>query len=157
MIRFVQSKAKLCAILEQNKVTLDKYLAMVGAPEKGKKGWSVQAVNDFIKKNALSEVILTKSDSDIKNLKSREIIARCKRAEFQLDVEQGKYTANEKIRESILIVAERQKEVLYQKLRVEYPPRVEGLNAAEIEKRGVELADEICRIFHEGARQWIQS
>jgi hypothetical protein len=90
-------------------------------------------------------------------LKDEERKLKIEKLRFEIDVEKGKYTSNEKIVESISLVSERMKSVLRQKLEIEYPVLINGMAPPEIRKKGADLVDEICRIFHEGAKKWTPS
>jgi hypothetical protein len=84
----------------------------------------------------------------------RRLKAQCRQIEFRQKVEEGNYTANDKIYASIAHAAQRMKAVLRQKLEVEYPTLLAGADVTEHRIKGLELVDEICKIFSDGTDKW---
>lgn len=76
-------------------------------------------------------------------LECRRLLAQCEKLEFQNEVERGKYTHNDSIREQgARIGAATRSELLRFKADV---PTWEGLSAAEMERRVDRLIDSICK------------
>src|SRR5690349_14969679 len=85
------TKLALSKRLEISRTTLNRYLGLPGAPGRGRGGYDLAAVADFIATQSHSEITQAKTNSEIARLKAREIALRCERLKLALDVEMGKY------------------------------------------------------------------
>ena len=87
----VLTKQDLAARLGIARTTLDKFLSLPGAPAKSERGWAYDAVLAHIAKHAEGEEMLTKTTSEIRSLKAKEIRIRTERALHRLSVDRGEF------------------------------------------------------------------
>jgi len=140
MSQFVKTKTALAGLLNYSKQRLQVMSAMDGFPEKGRKGYDVDAVVEFLTAQGASPTpsVGTPAAADNRNLTDlkadllKEQIAKLK---FQNQVEQRQYIAKDEIARELTRVIHQFKSVLYGALENELPPILEGMKAADIQVR----------------------
>ena len=101
--------------------------------------------------------MLTKKDDSLKVEQHK--LARVKRetAETELAVLRGELLQKEDVAPALRNVALHQRATLQAKLERELPPRLTNKTAPEALAELRAAVDEICRVFREGTRQWMES
>jgi hypothetical protein len=97
------------------------------------------------------------SENDSKHdLEKKKLALQCRQIEHNIEIQQGKYRPIEEIREVMILVGERLRTLFRQKLEVEYPPLVAGLDVSEVRKKGMQMTDELCRILTDESSAWMK-
>jgi hypothetical protein len=151
---FTKKKAELSERLKITRPTLDRYLGMPGAPEKDPvNGWDIGAVNQFVKKHALSSRTYAGRDPEFSALRRREMLSRCQQNEFDLEVSKGKYILAADVEaETARIV--RAFSIVIDALPRKAATSCAGRAPAEIEKILRDHVNEAKKQLHEG--EWPQ-
>jgi hypothetical protein len=153
-MKTIRTKIELARRLKITRPTLDRYLALPGAPRRTKSGWNLEAVLAFVNDTAQGEATLAGRSEDLKSLRARELSLKCEKLRQAIDIEARKYLDADEVCRTVFAIGAAQKQVLRQKLEQEAPPRLEGLRAPEIQARMFVIVDEVCRIFSEGAETY---
>jgi hypothetical protein len=150
----ITSKSGLARRLELSRPTLDKYLSMPGAPKKGREGFDLAAVVNFIGANAERESTACKAAPDLKAARVRELLLRCERLKFLLDRERGIYVLRSEVQASIRRIMGPAVIVLEQRLVNEYPTGVAGMDVPQARIYGKRLCDELMEFLQSLKTEW---
>ena len=80
----IKTKTDLAARLQISRNTLDKFLAMDGAPSRTAKGFDLRAVAEFVAENAERIGTASAGSGELKALRAREIGLKCDRLALAL-------------------------------------------------------------------------
>jgi len=151
----VPTKLALAKRLAVSRGTLDTYLCLAGAPDRGADGWDVEAVAAFIAARAESDATASKASDTIGKLRAREIGLRCERLKFKLECERRDWVKKTEVAQSIVRIMGPAVNLMEQKLVAEYPSEVAGLNdVASVRVYGRRVYDDMCVAMHKLAEEW---
>ena len=98
---------------------------------------------------------LTKKDDTEKTEKGRLAKVKRETAEEELAILREQYVPKDQIKPALRNVALHQRAILQRKLESELAPNLAGLKTQEIRKRVAAAVDEICAVFRDGVRSWM--
>ncbi len=152
----IRTKIKLAQKLDIARSTLDRYLALPGAPIAGPDGWDELAVARWISDHADSERTLSRYAPEIRKLKARELKLRCDRLAFKLETERQKWIPITIILPAIRNAYSHQKILLQQILETQLPPKLVALDQIEIRQHMAAAVDQILAIQRNELNRWMQ-
>jgi hypothetical protein len=152
--KIIKTLAQLARRIELSRPTLRKYLALSGAPKKGKEGYDLAAVAGFIADNSEREATAVKASPDLKAARAKEIHLRCARLKLFLDRERGLYVLKAEVKASITRIMGPMVQHLEQKLVNEYPNAVAGLDVPQARILGKRVFDEIMVFCESLKNEW---
>lgn len=162
----VPTEAAIASALRISPTTVKAYLHLPGAPRKGPKGYDLVAVIEFIRQNTSNPRTLEKIERvagpgpgkkiTLQQLKERELQLKCDRAEFRLAKERGQFFPKKEVVAGIEAIAGELRSMLFNRLKYELPPKLQGLDVPRLQDRLGTAADEICRTFLERASKWTE-
>lgn len=152
-------KIALADKLGVSRPTLDRYLAMEGAPtESGDKMYDVEAVAKFIQANlptgpggpqgnlkGTAEEKLT-----LAGLKIEKLSLECQKLRHAIEVDRGDYISKREAAAVIIPVMSELGSLLTQKFEMELPSRCVGKDAVEIAQLNAEGIDKVIKRFKTG-------
>jgi hypothetical protein len=101
--------------------------------------------------------LLAKKDDTLR--KEQQKLTRAKReiAQEKLAAIRNEYVRKEEIGPALRNISLHQRSVLQAKLENEIAPNISGLTPVEVRARLAAAVDEICRIFQEGVKSWMDA
>jgi hypothetical protein len=97
-----------------------------------------------------------KKGESTKEAEHRLKLAKAEMAEEELAVFRGQYVSKAEVGPALRNVSNHQRAVLVRKLENELAPNLQGKTTLEIIERVKAAVDDICRVFREGTRQWLE-
>lgn len=82
---------------------------------------------------------------------------KAKTIEKEYEILDNKYVPKDQIKPALRNVALHQRAILQRKLESELAPNLAGLKTPEIRKRMAAAVDEICAVFRDGVRSWMDA
>lgn len=100
---------------------------------------------------------LTRRDDSLRVEQQKLTAVKRETAEENLAILRNEYVAKAEIGPGLRALSLHQRATLRAKLENELAPNLAGLPALEILERMKRAVDEVCRIFNEGTREWMNS
>jgi hypothetical protein len=100
---------------------------------------------------------LAKKDDELAVENKKLAKAKRRKAETELAILENGLVEKAEIRPALRNVAVQQRAVLQRKLEQELAPNLAGLKTVDICERMTNAVDEICGIFEEGIKEWVQA
>jgi hypothetical protein len=101
--------------------------------------------------------LLEKKDDTLKQEQKKLTTAKRKIAEKELQIMDEEYVRKDQLGPALRNISLHQRTVLQSKLENEIAPNLGGLTPVEIRARLAAAVDDICRIFQEGAKPWMDA
>jgi hypothetical protein len=156
-IKTGQNKTNLASGIGISRTTLDKYLAIDGAPvaENGK--YDPAKVVEWIKANADHESVSERADPEIRKLKKRELTSKCERLEFKLAQDRGEFIAWSKIGPALDNAHTAMRAELQRKLEQELGPKLPFMRPEDQMAELRTTVDSLCETFNKSLSVWYQA
>lgn len=151
------TKKAIAAALKISRTTLDRYLEMEGAPREGPDGWDFGKVSKWIATKARTTAATSKSNPELAALKIRELKIKCDRLAHKFEVEKGLHIQKSVVGPALRNLALHHRATLQRKLENELPARLVNRTELEILQEMKNTVDDICGVFEEGTKQWMES
>lgn len=150
----IRTKAELASRLGIARNTLDRFLAMPGAPDKSADGYDLAAVTEFVAENAKRESTAAAGHKKIASLRAREISLRCDRLALKLACERGELIEVAKVAQIMSRVLPPAALLLQRRLIDEWPSEVAGLDVAAARAYGRKLAADVLQALQSFADEF---
>jgi hypothetical protein len=150
----IRTKAALAQKLDISRPTLDKFLALPGAPAASKGGYDLDAISEFISSSATREGTLVKTSDALRSLKCQELTLKCDKLRFELAREKAQYFPKAEVLATLTRLAETQKSMLLSKCRNELVPRLQGKGPEDRLCILDQFAIDICDVFQRGISKY---
>ena len=148
-------KSALALRLEITRPTLDRILAIAGAPEAdGKRSYDVEECIAWLSEHASVGSAGGKKDS-IQHWKMEEVKLRCTRMQDQIARDRGEYISKASASRTILPMIAELGELMRQKFILELPSRYKGKDQVECQEMNEKAVDDISRRYREGMSELI--
>ncbi len=147
-------KLTLAEKLGISRPTLDKYLALEGAPQPdGENAYDVEEMVAFLSKNA-RDVGGTGTGKSLNEWRAFKLELECQKLQHALEVDRGDYIEKAEAARTIVPIMAELGSLLTQTFEHELPSRCVGKDAIEISQLNAQAIDKIIKRFRTGMKSF---